>query len=216
MPSLNYDLLLNHEQKYPLSCVPSSIEMILKLEKIVNKDYYELQNRAGNVAIGGNQFNGNKYPDEFPILTFTQKFTNPRDNNFPFDDLFRTIDEELAKNHYVIVTLKPDRVNFHNYILFDHCHDNEYIAITKFFNKPPSWENKVKEIIRSIQGTDIITYSLENRNEYVRKILESSSNMSLASTSMSSLTSESSNTSNSAADTIVVSPIHQNQQNILL
>lgn len=62
------------------------------------------------------------------------------------------------------------------------------------------------------------SFSLEAAKEMlqaiknIEMILESSSNMSLASTSMSSSTSESSAGSNAATDTVVVSPIHQKQQ----
>lgn len=41
-----------HHQKYKNSCSPSIIEILLKLEGIVDSDYYELQNTYENQNVG--------------------------------------------------------------------------------------------------------------------------------------------------------------------
>jgi len=47
---MNFDksLIDNHEQKYQCSCIPSAVEMVLKLIGKVGTDYYELQESWDN------------------------------------------------------------------------------------------------------------------------------------------------------------------------
>lgn len=41
--NLDKSIIDNHEQKHQVSCIPSAVEMVLKLLRKVNVNYYELQ-----------------------------------------------------------------------------------------------------------------------------------------------------------------------------
>jgi TPR repeat protein len=81
-----------HQQRYGMSCIPSSVEIVLKLLGRVPASYYDLQNIWKNKADGSfHDF------DEKTIegLTFKQQFTQAHSEQFPLTDLFETIDREL-------------------------------------------------------------------------------------------------------------------------
>lgn len=48
MPQLDENIVDQHEQKYNLSCIPSTVELILKLLNRVPVDYYKLQDEWQN------------------------------------------------------------------------------------------------------------------------------------------------------------------------
>ena len=82
----------NHDQIFQLSCIPSAVEMVLKYYKVVDFDFYDLQNEWKNKTNGSFRNFDNK---ELYGITFSQKFVLPRDENFPIDSLFQTIENEL-------------------------------------------------------------------------------------------------------------------------
>lgn len=160
MPVLDINKIKKHQQKYDKSCTPSSIEMVLKLENICNETYYDLQEHTKDTSIWGGDFNNKSFPLILPKIIFKHEFGNDRNFNFPFQQLFDRIDAELNNNRFVIITLRPDGGNFHNYILYDHSHDDEYVAITRFHKvSNPTWESRVKLRVLEMKGTDIITYT---------------------------------------------------------
>jgi hypothetical protein len=69
-----------HEQRYLRSCIPSSVEMVLKLMGRVPSSYGELQTAWKNKADGSfRDFDGKT----FQGVTFCQKFTRPHGSQFP-------------------------------------------------------------------------------------------------------------------------------------
>src|SRR3954452_20356027 len=83
----------HHRQIYDLSCVPSAVEMVLKLTGRVSAEYFELQEAWKNKADGsGRDFDAVSVAG----LTFHQQFALPRKRGFPFKELFATIDAELS------------------------------------------------------------------------------------------------------------------------
>src|SRR5690606_37172285 len=95
----------NHNQIFELSCIPSAVEMILKYYKVVDFDFYDLQNEWKNKSDGSF---GNFDKKELYDITFSRKFNLPRDKNFPIDSLFKTIENELKSEKKVIISLPSD------------------------------------------------------------------------------------------------------------
>src|SRR6185295_10986781 len=82
-----------HKQIYDMSCIPMSVEMVLKLSGHAAPDFYELQNTWQTKTDGNfRDFDGKTIKG----VTFKKQFGLPRDKNFPLEKLFATIDRELA------------------------------------------------------------------------------------------------------------------------
>lgn len=151
-----------HKQISKYSCIPSGVEIVLKLLGKVNTEYYDLQ-KAWRRKYGDNSsgsfidFNGCTIKG----LTFKCKFHNyPRNAGFPFEKLFHTIDDELATDRYVLVSLKVFPPNYHIYLICDKNND-DYIAYSKGSNnKTIEYTGRVKAKIQEMQGTDILIYSM--------------------------------------------------------
>jgi len=97
-----------HEQKFFLSCIPSAIEMILKLEGKVDQDYYELQTEWNNNA--GRSFD---YFDNRTIHNLTYHRKENPDDNIPY-----IIGEEITKGRYVAISIKNPK-GFHIWVIYD-------------------------------------------------------------------------------------------------
>jgi hypothetical protein len=144
-----------HEQRYMMSCIPSSVEMVLKLTGHVPRSYYQLQNAWKNKSDGSfHDFDGKK----FEGLTFHQKFCMARDSAFPLTNLFETIDRELQAGRFVIVGLAAGN-DFHNWVIYDESLDGEFLAVSKF-GKWTIQQAHVKRAVIQMHGTDIGTYDL--------------------------------------------------------
>ena len=100
--NVDWEIINSHEQKFRYSCIPSAIEMVLKLLEKVSKDYYDLQDNwywkyrdesTGSFA----DYDG--YTIEGVI--FEHKFPHSmRGAYLPYTQLFSTIDNELASDRY--------------------------------------------------------------------------------------------------------------------
>jgi len=149
----NKELVDAHEQKYVVSCIPSAIEMILKMLGKVNENYYELQDFWKNKTNGSfADFDGKTVNN----VTFEAKFRYARDTNFPIDNLFKTIDSELSDGRFVIISLHT-LCGWHMYVIFDKLGD-EYLAFTKE-GKITQIISDVKSQVRMMRGTDILSYA---------------------------------------------------------
>lgn len=141
-----------HIQRHETSCIPSCVEMILKLLGKVPSDFYDLQKKWQNRQDGSfGDFNGQTI---FGV-TFNQKFTEARGKNFPMDRLFKRIDEELQAGRFVCVSLCSYR-GWHMYIIHERINDN-YASFSKNGQQTIE-ENNVRQIITNMHGTDILTY----------------------------------------------------------
>jgi len=151
---MNFDksIIDNHEQKYQLSCIPSAVEMVLKLLGKVGIDYYDLQESWKNKANGNfSDFDGKTIKN----ITFQKLFGNQRCPNFPLQNLFIKIDEELNSDRFVIISLALN-TSWHMFVVYDKFGD-EYKAFTKNW-KETQYINNVKETVERMQGTDILVY----------------------------------------------------------
>ena len=142
-----------HSQRYQMSCIPSCIEMILKLLAKVPSNFYDLQEKWQNRQDGSfGDFNG----ETICGVTFHQEFTEPRGQNFPIERLFKRIDKELQAGRFVCVSLRSTG-GWHMYVIHERTND-DYASFCKIGQKTVE-ENNVRQIIKNMQGTDILTYS---------------------------------------------------------
>ena len=153
-----------HQQISDNSCIPSAVEMILKLLEKAPINYYELQNEwtiDGSFAnFDGRTIHG---------VTFRRINLADRGANFPLNLLFKIIDQELAADRYVVIALfgmSNSGPSFHAYVIFDKdLITQDYFAVTKVSLKGTyvtHFETNIKSRIRKIQGTDILVYTVPN------------------------------------------------------
>jgi hypothetical protein len=153
---MNYDssIIDSHEQKDEFSCIPSAVEMVLKLLGKVATSYYDLQDRWGNKADGTfADFNGVTVAG----VTFEQRFGSLRGEDFPYTRLFNTIDGELASGRYVIVSLVTPANRFHMHVIYDNKND-DYQEFTKSGKNTTHFLGSVKACTPKMKGTDILIY----------------------------------------------------------
>ncbi len=154
-------IINQHRQVKNNSCIPSAVEMVLKLLKKVPLNYYNLQNGWTNDGSFLN-FDGQAIQG----VTFRRINLTERGPNFPFDQLFKIINQELAEDRYVIIALlgmSDSGPKLHAYIVFDKDPSTEdYLTVTKasfFSTYVTQFDTDIKGRIREIQGTDILVYS---------------------------------------------------------
>ena len=152
---LNRAIVDAQEQRYVTSTVPMSIELVLKLLGRLPASDYELQSPWENKTDGSfGDFDGKTING----ITFHQRFTMERNNQFPLDQLFAAIDKEVKAGRFVIVSLASNE-GWHMYVIYDEVADGDFEAISK--DGATTIEAKhVKKTITQMRGTDIMTYSM--------------------------------------------------------
>jgi hypothetical protein len=142
-----------HKQLFTNSCIPSLVELVLKLNKKVPKDYYDLQRKWGNNC-NGSWANF----DDCRIygLQFFHKYGISRGIDFPLKDLFFEIDIEITNNRYVLTSLASGKNSYHMWLIYKTAGE-EYHAVSKD-SSITIHEYSVKKKIRELQGTDILVY----------------------------------------------------------
>ncbi len=156
LTKFNRQIVDAHEQKYGMSCIPMSIEMVLKLLERVPSDYYELQDPWKEKADGNfRNFDGKTIKG----VTFHQQFDLPRNDEFPLSKLFETIDRELKAGRFVIVSLTSGN-GWHMYVIYDEDATGDFLAVSKIDSKTIEAQ-RVKKTITRMKGTDIMTYELK-------------------------------------------------------
>jgi len=136
-----------HIQKDRYSCIPSAVELVLKLLKKVPLNYYELQDIWSNKQNGSfADFDGKTIEN----VTFTRRY------NLTLKKLLEVVDEELKSNRFVIIPL-PLGSEAHCYVIYGKDND-DYLAVAKLWRNPyPAFINNVKKRIGPI---DILTYKV--------------------------------------------------------
>jgi hypothetical protein len=151
---IDQNILQAHKQLFKSSCIPMSIELVLKLLGRVPLDYFEIQIPWGNNSLGSfADFNGK----DFFGVNFDQKYAFPRGDNFPLEELFQTIENELKRGIYVIVSLRVPG-GWHMYVIYDQLPNGEFLAVTK--GQPKELIDNVRQIVIYMKGTDILTYRI--------------------------------------------------------
>jgi hypothetical protein len=156
MRELDKEIIKNHKQIYNLSCIPSCVEMILKLLGKVDINFYSLQNDWNDKSDGSfNDFDGYKFEN----ILFSHEFSSSRGEAFPFKKLYDRIDTLLLCGFYICVSIR-NLYGYHMYIIYEKI-GNEYWAFSKKSNSEEILELiNVKEIIYLMGGTDLLTYSI--------------------------------------------------------
>lgn len=177
---IDWVIVEGHEQKRPLSGIPSAVEMVLKLLHKVEPAYYELQSSWIDDKNGLQDFHERKIAGvEFHNPSFGEK-----GSGFQMDRLFGAIDEELGNGRCVIMPW-PACVFMANkgfcltwfptWIIYTK-RENEYLAFAKdtasimrgernktlrsekeFANTPTMFA----DFVRYIEGVDILTYKVK-------------------------------------------------------
>ena len=133
-----------------------AIELVLKhIGKLPALDF-SLQTKWGNKSDGSfSDFNDNS---DFGV-TFKQQYDLKRDDNFPLQELFNSVDAELEAGRYVIVSIK-NPIGFHMYVIYEKdTSTGEFHAVSKDIQDNNLCLFDVKKRITQMQGTDILTYS---------------------------------------------------------
>ncbi len=148
-----------HKQLFDSSCIPMTIEMVLKLTKREPADYFKLQEAWKDKTDGNfSDFDGRTISG----LTFHKQFGLPQNKDFPLNRLFETIEKELKAGRFVIVSLKSGANSWHMHVIYAVDADGDFLAITKAGSKANGSKTvvvkHVKEIIKQMHGTDILTY----------------------------------------------------------
>ncbi len=162
MVNINKIIVDEHEQLEPFSCIPSAVELVLKLLGKAPVGYYDLQKSWKNKKTGSFlNFNGKTIAG----VTFESKFSPPnRGKCFPINDLFKAIDVELDAGKFVVISLKSP-LGWHMYVIYNRLNSSynpseyDYLAFTKN-GKHTTEANDVKKCVLSMGGTDILIYNV--------------------------------------------------------
>jgi len=153
---LNPNVLHSHRQLDQYSCIPMSVEFVLKLLGRVPLDYFDLQREWQNRTDGSFAlFDGRVIAG----LRFRVRFALPRDEHFPLDELFDTIESELPAPRYVIISLAVNG-GWHMYVVHEVLPNGGFGAISKALTGETLVTKQVREIVRGMKGTDILVYEL--------------------------------------------------------
>jgi hypothetical protein len=159
--SFDRHIVDEHKQLFDSSCIPMTIELVLKLTRRKPADFFKLQ-EAWQIKTDGSfaDFDGKTLGG----LTFHRQFSQPRGNNFPLKRLFETIDKELAAGRYIIVSFQSGDHSWHMHVIYGKSADGDFVAITKSGSKATGARTvevrNVKEILTKMKGTDILTYEV--------------------------------------------------------
>lgn len=168
---IDFNKIIDHKQVTPISCVPMSVELVLKSLGLMVKTDFSLQNDP--IKSGNSNWikNGFEFPNVNPIVRFNREFLlgdlgfeKDRGDYFMqnfYIKLFDTIDLELENNRLVIISLESGINQWHMEVIFDKVNEQEYSTITFYYNNPQYkfyTKQPLKQRVSSMKGTDIITY----------------------------------------------------------
>jgi len=151
----------DHKQIYNSSCIPSSVEMVLKYNKKESSSFYKFQNEWKEKTDGTfGDFNGKTIDG----ITFTQQFNQPRGIAFPFDSLYRTISKELKAGRKVIISLVSGPGMWHIWIVDHQTADGNFVGYSRGYQNNTVLEvTNIKGLVQAMQGTDIMTYKIAGK-----------------------------------------------------
>jgi len=167
---INIEDIKGHYQRTPISCVPMSVECVLKLLKLMKIDDFSLQDDPAKSGTS-DWVRGFTFPSSDPKVVFSREFllkdlgyTEDRGPHFMkdfYEPLFETIDRELSEGRYVIISLKSGRDSTHNEVIFNKVNHNEYETLTFYYGNPnpvfyPAQD--LRQRVTEMEGTDILTY----------------------------------------------------------
>ncbi|MFH1974568.1 MAG: hypothetical protein ABIJ52_03280 [Pseudomonadota bacterium] len=163
---INKKIIDTHQQIFNNSCVPSGVEMILKLEGIMNPNSYLIQETYGDNSRSGDDFDNKIFANVNLKIKFHKILL------LSLADIINKIDSELNDNRYVLIPLKtsPDgdpNWTCHVHLVYDFAENGEYKNVTKLPGVPTRWESNTKarftanfnqEIKGQRRGIDFLVY----------------------------------------------------------
>lgn len=153
---LNTPALDAHKQLYSVSCIPMTVELVLKQLGRVAVDFYDLQHEWKNKSNGSfGEFDGRTIEG----VTFHARFCQTRGKQFPLNELFNAIEAELGAGRYVIVSLAVAG-GWHMHVIYAQESDGDFLAVTKNGFGQTEYIESVKRVITEMGGTDILVYNL--------------------------------------------------------
>lgn len=152
--SLNQDALDRHRQLFPNSCVAMGVELALKLMSAIPATDFHLQQLNGDNPRSGACFHGM----EIGGIKIIMDYDIPRGPDFPLDNLFVSIRQELDAGNYVNCAWRQDSSRpFHAYVIYGYDGD-EFFALSTDYNSPIEYISDMGTKLRNIGGSDIITF----------------------------------------------------------
>ncbi len=170
---INFENISKHRQIACNSCVPMSVELVLKVLGIMEQEDFSLQKDSSKIGDSDWIKNGFEYPSINSQIKFERRFKlsdyyaniDDRGEHFLqkyFVELFKTIDYEIENNRLVIISLQsaPTPTLWHMEVIFDKVDDNSYKTITCYHDdgEPRVLKKNLKEKVWEMMGTDILTY----------------------------------------------------------
>ncbi len=171
--SLDIQKATGHQQILPDSCIPMSVELVLKLTGLMSQDDFSLQNDPKKVGtsdwVKNPQF---QYPTDNPKVIFNREYLN-KDIGKPdhtdealaenLEPTLTTIDTELENGRYPIISVRSGPNTTHNIVIYGKIDDDSYKTITFHYghgvlDQPENIRQKITER----KGTDLITYKFTN------------------------------------------------------
>ncbi len=172
--TLDLSRISHHKQLNPDSCIPMSVETVLKLLNLMPNKDFSLQVDSAKSGNTNWIFPNFDYPAINPRVQFRREYLLSdigqldRGSHFMqnyFDLLFRTIDEELLHERFVIISLKSGPEQWHMEIIFRKISDSEYMTLTYYHgtDRPKIWPlQDLRTRVSAMLGTDILTYKWLN------------------------------------------------------
>ena len=163
--------IYGHCQLTERSCIPMAVECVLKLLDLMTISDFCLQLDDSNSGNSDWIHKGFSYPTDDQKVKFLREFLlsdiglvdrGPHFMIDYFDNLFARIDEELANDKFVIISLESGPKQWHMEIIFEKVNNNEYRTLTFYHKQKGPKENSqnLKQRVTDMQGTDILTYKL--------------------------------------------------------
>jgi hypothetical protein len=163
---INRKIIDNHQQIYPNSCVPSGVEMVLKLEGIMNSTLHSLQEAYGNNPRSGDDFDNKEFSNGYIKIKFHKVLL------LTLKDIFHRIEYELKDNRYVLIPLKTSSPGdpmwtCHIHLIYNLMENGEYQSLTKLPGQPTIEDSSTKkrftdnfneQINTGRLGIDFLTY----------------------------------------------------------
>jgi len=161
---LDPDVLKNHQQKKSNSCIPMSVELLLKLNGNVKPTFFDIQD--GNLGYKTYDGDGWEYKDKtIEGMKLHHLFEDKR-GKYPIEKLFDKIREELDNKRFVQISLyngkrnngKDD--NYHGWVVYGYEQNpDKFYGITFDHGNPnPVYKDTVFEELTKMKGTDILVY----------------------------------------------------------
>lgn len=155
MPSYDPNVLNEHRQLFPLSCIPAGVELVLKFRGNLPASEHPEQSKWGNKPDGS----FNDYHDRVVQgVRFKMEFAQQRGPSFPIDDLFTRVSDELRLGRFVVISL-ANPGGWHIYVVTDELPTGEFKAVAKAGHASICVTN-VRDTVHRMGGTDILTYTV--------------------------------------------------------